>query len=141
MGLKDLFYVIDNLLNRVFESLGEEGGKIGRMERSSGLLILFGLVFFMSFLLAGGPFILVYKPSMLFRASNSFSATFVAQDALEEGTIEGFIVGVMYLLGVGGIYWLYTASRGGRPSTITSMIAIAIVAIATLLLYLIASWK
>jgi len=141
MGLKDLFYVIDDLVNRVFDSLSEEGGRIGRMERSSGLLILFGLVFFMSFLLAGGPFVLVYRPSMLFRASNSFSATFVAQDPLDEGTLEGFIVGVMYLLGIGGIYWLYTASRGGRPSTITSMIAIAIVAVATFLLYLMGSWK
>ncbi len=141
MGLKDLFYVIDDLLNRVFDSLSEEGGRIGRMERSSGLLILFGLVFFMSFLLAGGPFVLVYRPSMLFQASNSFSATFVKQDPLDEGTLEGFIVGVMYLLGIGGIYWLYTASRGGRPSTITSMIAITIVAVATFLLYLIGSWK
>jgi hypothetical protein len=141
MGLKDLFYVVDDLVNRVFGSLSEEGGRIGRMKKSSDLLILFGLVFFMSFLLAGGPFILVYKPSMLFQSSNSFSATFVARDPLDEGTIEGFIVGIMYLLGVGGIYWLYTASRGGRPSTITSMIAIAIVAVATFLLYLIGSWK
>ena len=141
MGLKDLFYVVDDLVNRVFDSLSEEGGRIGRMKKSSDLLILFGLVFFMSFLLAGGPFILVYKPSMLFQSSNSFSATFVARDPLDEGTIEGFIVGIMYLLGVGGIYWLYTASRGGRPSTITSMIAIAIVAVATFLLYLIGSWK
>jgi len=141
MRLKDLFYVIDDLVNRVFESLDEEGGRIGRAERSSGLLILFGLVFFMSFLLAGGPFILVYRPSLLLKSGNTFAATYVAQDPLDETGIEGLIVGIMYLFGIGGIYWLYTASRGGRPSSIASIVAIAIVASATFLLYLIGSWK
>lgn len=140
MALKDLLYVVDDLVNRLFESLGE-GGRIRRVESSTGTLVLFGLAFFICFLLAGGPFVIVYRPPLLFRSANTFEATFVQSDPLEQGAIEGFIVGIMYLFGMGGIYWLYTSSRGGRPSSIISIVAIGFVALATIFLYLIGSWK
>jgi hypothetical protein len=140
MALKDLFFILDNLMNRLYESLGE-GGRIRRAERTTELLLLFGLAFFLCFLLAGGPYVVVYRPSLLFRSSNTFQATFVNSNVLEEGGIEGLIVGIMYLVGIGGIYWLYTSSRGGTPSSIVAIAAIIFVVIATVMLYLIGSWK
>lgn len=140
MALKDLLFILDDLMNRLYESLGE-GGKIRRIESSTELLLLFGAAFFMCFLLAGGPYVLVYQPSLLFTASNTFQATFVSTSQLEQGGIEGLIIGMMYLMGIGGLYWLYTSSRGGRPSSIVSIAAIVLVVIATVLLYLIGSWK
>jgi len=141
MALKDLLFILDDLMNRLYESLGE-AGRIRRMERSTELLLLFGALFFLCFLLAGGPYILVYQPSLLFgSSSNTLGATFVNSSVLEEGGIEGLIVGIMYLMGIGGIYLLYTSSKGGRPSSIVSMAAITLVVIAVVMLYLIGSWK
>jgi len=140
MALKDLLFILDDLMNRLYESLSE-GGKIRRMEGSTEILLLFGAAFFLCFLLAGGPYILVYRPSLLYGAGNTFQATFVNSSVLEEGGIEGLIVGIMYLMGIGGVYLLYTSSRGGRPSSIVSVAAISLVVIAVVFLYLISSWK
>jgi len=141
MDIKDLLLIVDRLSSRVFDSLAEGGERIRRAEGSTGSLLLLGLIFFMCFLLAGGPFVLVYRPALLYRAENTFGATFVSSDALTQGAIEGFIVGVLYLLGMGGLYWLYSSSRGGRPSSIVAILAISCIAIATILLFLVSSWK
>jgi|GEM_PF-1655894 len=141
MDLRDLLFVLDDLVDSLLKSLGEESGRLRRAEGSAGLLLVFGLTFFMCFLLAGGPYVLVYRPGLLSRADNAFGATFVSSDQLGQNATEGLIIGVMYLLGIVGIYWLYSSSRGGRPSSIVSILAVGLITAAIVMLYLIGSWK
>lgn len=135
----DAVYFIDHLLDYVVD-------KFTQWVSSESLklkeLLCVVLTVFISLLLAGAPYILVYHPPLVFPASNAMGLTFIDPDRYGEGVLEFFIVAALYFSGLYGIKFLYERLDKMTPSN-KSEIALVLVAVILVvgMLYLVGTWK
>ena len=135
----DAVYFIDHLLDYVVD-------KFSQWVSSESLrlkeLLYIILIAFISLLLAGVPYVLVYRPPLVFPASNAMGLTFIDPDRYGEGVFECFIVAALYFSGLYGMKLLYERLDKITPSN-KSEIALVLVAVILVIgmLYLVGTWK
>jgi len=139
LDLRDLFLTLNRAVDGFVSILDKKRGLLGE-ERVRRALVI-GLLFVMAVLLSGWPYVLVYKPSMLYSSSSSLGATFISPDQLGEGPIEAVVVGLLYVLGLVGLYWSYSLWNRGRSSSPETIVALILVLISVISLYWIGTSK
>ena len=108
-------------------------------ERVTRFLVI-GLLLAIAILLSGWSYVLVYKPQMIFSTSSGGS-TFISSEQLEEGTIEALIVGLVYVLGLVGLYWFHSIWSRGRSSSPEIIVAVVLIIISVVSLYWLGTYK
>ncbi|MBO3757493.1 MAG: hypothetical protein QXS21_03985 [Thermoproteota archaeon] len=135
----DMLYLIDQLLDYVVNELNQwvSSGSTRLKE-----FLYVALIAFVSLLLAGAPYILVYRPPLVFPASNAMGLTFIDPDSYGEGVLECFIVAALYFSGLYGMKFLYDRLDKITPSNKSEVALVFISVILVVgLLYLISTWK
>lgn len=135
----DAIYFIDHLLDYVIDKFTQWiSSESFRLKELFYIL----LIAFVSLLLAGLPYVLVYRPPLIFPAYNAMRLTFIDPDRYGEGVFECFIIAALYFFGLYGMKLLY--ERFGKITTSNkSEIAFILVAVILVIsmLYLISTWK
>lgn len=75
-------------------------------------LMTVGIVLVVAFLLGGGSYLVIYRPSFLVSGSGSLGASFIYRgNSLEETFLEGIFVSLLYIACVAGMYLIYRSTR------------------------------
>jgi len=135
----DALYSIDRLLDYVVD-------KFNQLLSSEPLrlkeFLHVVLIAFISLLLAGVPYVLVYRPPIVFPASNAMGLTFIDPDRYGEGVLECFIVAALYFSGLYGLKLLYERLDKITYSNKLEVALILVVVILVIgMLYLVGTWK
>jgi hypothetical protein len=135
----DALYFIDRLLDYITDKFNQwTSAESTRLKELLSVL----LIAFVSLLLAGFPYILVYRPPLVFSASNAMGLTFIDPDRYGEGVLECFIVAALYFSSLYGLKFLY--DRFGKVTSANKSevaLVFAVVILVIVMLYLVGTWK
>jgi len=138
MDLVDVIYFIDEVIDKIVDSLEKLKLDPERIRRLFSIV----LILFVSSLLAGLPYVLVYRPPLVFPANNPLGLSFIDPDRYGEGVYECFIVLVLYSFGLYGLKLLCEKlSRASLMSNVELILILAVIFISIGLLFLIGLWK
>ncbi|MGQ9513461.1 MAG: hypothetical protein ACUVTL_00140 [Thermoproteota archaeon] len=108
-------------------------------------MLIVGVVLLVAFLLGGGSYIATYRPSPLVAGQGSLGAAFIYRgNSLEETSLEGVFISILYIANLAGMYLIYRSTRyyhSPRTMWMIFVLGFCLLAFGIILIYQASIWK
>jgi hypothetical protein len=116
-----------------------------RVSRIFNALLTAGVIVLVAFLLGGGAYLVIYRPSFLVAGQGPLGAAFIYRgNSLEETFLEGMFVSILYIFSLAGMYLIYRSTRyyhSPRTMWMIFVLGFCLLAFGSILIYQASVWK